>query len=292
MNRFDAPEARNNGLHILVAEDFPANQMILTALLKARGHRVQVVANGRDAVQALRDGRYDVVLMDVEMPVTDGVSAARLIRALDDEQLARTPILALTADATAEVRRRCERAGMNGMLEKPVQREQLDGALASLVAGVPPQAHSDRPAPLPASGAVSGCEKDCDAGLVDLSQLLRRCMDSREAAREVLESFEKSSRPFQTQFRAAVDAGSLEQARRLAHTLKGAAATLGAQALREASGKLQEAAERRDAAACLRELEAFNEILDRTRRQICRILDSDLRATENDRGIEIDRWVP
>lgn len=118
---------KNRELSILLAEDSLVYQKIITHMLHQVGHVVQVVANGADAIEAVRAGCFDVVLMDVHMPSLDGLAAARAIRALPDGK--RLPILAVTADALLRCQQSCLAAGMNGHLHKPLKPEQLAAAL-------------------------------------------------------------------------------------------------------------------------------------------------------------------
>lgn len=127
----DAP-----GLHILLAEDNPINMMLIRELLRRRGHRVTEVTTGNDAVKAMGAGRFDLLLTDVHMPGMDGVEAAQAIRAHEQRNgLARTPIVALTADALDEGRRACLDAGMDGFLTKPVDPAELEEMFLMLFPG-------------------------------------------------------------------------------------------------------------------------------------------------------------
>jgi len=116
------PAARS--LRLLIAEDNQINLMLAVALLQKAGHRVDTVGNGLEAVEAVRERPYDVVLMDVHMPELDGLSATQRIRALGDAR-AHVPIVALTANALEEDRQRCLEAGMDDYLSKPVDEDQL-----------------------------------------------------------------------------------------------------------------------------------------------------------------------
>jgi signal transduction histidine kinase len=122
------------GLRVLVAEDNPTNQLVLTTLLAEVGIEPVVVADGRQAFDAWSEGTWDLVLMDIHMPVMDGVAAARMIR--DTEQrrnLPRTPILAVTADAIGQRQAEYRSAGMDGLVSKPINLglllEAMDAAL-------------------------------------------------------------------------------------------------------------------------------------------------------------------
>jgi CheY-like chemotaxis protein len=128
-----------HGLAVLVAEDNEINALLAQALLARLGHRPTLVATGDAAVEAWRAAqaggpRFDLVLMDLHMPGSDGLAATRRIRALEaDHGAARTPIIALTANALEEDRQACLAAGMDGFLTKPLDRERLAAALKSVV---------------------------------------------------------------------------------------------------------------------------------------------------------------
>jgi PAS domain S-box-containing protein len=124
---YDASIPRTGG-RILVADDAAANRELIVAILGGLGLTVDAVCDGAEAVEAARTGRYDLVLMDVQMPVMDGLAATRAIRAMEGP-VARLPILALTANVQREQIDRCLAAGMDGHLGKPIQIAELAEAL-------------------------------------------------------------------------------------------------------------------------------------------------------------------
>ncbi|MGA0546270.1 ATP-binding protein [Brevundimonas sp. VNH65] len=133
----DAATAGVPPLRVLVAEDNPVNQLVITALLGPLGLEPKVVANGAEAVEAWRDEPWDVVLMDVHMPVMDGFDAAAEIRRLESlDRRPRTPIIALTADAMTHHRQRCLARGMDDLVAKPIQ---VGALVAALQAITPPE---------------------------------------------------------------------------------------------------------------------------------------------------------
>ncbi len=123
-----AAPSRPTALRVLVAEDVALNAEMLQVTLEQAGHRVQVVADGRQAVDAVRGGAFDLVLMDVQMPEMDGIAATRAIRAMP-APLGAIPIVALTAYASRDDLRGCLDAGMNDFLTKPLERAKLIDAL-------------------------------------------------------------------------------------------------------------------------------------------------------------------
>jgi CheY-like chemotaxis protein len=109
---------------LLIAEDLSINRELLAALFKDSGYRIDLVADGAAAVEAVKAGDYDLVLMDVQMPEMDGLEASRIIRAMPPPR-GDLPILALTAGSSDEERRDCRDAGMNGHIGKPYERDLL-----------------------------------------------------------------------------------------------------------------------------------------------------------------------
>ena len=142
----DAPRT-SDALRILVAEDNAVNQLVMRHLLGKMGHEADVVSDGAEAVEAALRRPYDVVLMDVQMPVMDGVAATRRIAERLGER--RPRVIAVTAHAMRGDRERYLEAGMDDYVSKPVAREALQAALARCPQPTPPgQAGTDRP-PLP-----------------------------------------------------------------------------------------------------------------------------------------------
>ncbi len=119
-------------MEILVAEDNLINQKLATYMLTNLGHKVVIAANGQEALDKFRAGNFDVILMDVQMPVMDGFEATQLIRAAEKESGSRTPIVALTAHAMKGDRERCLEAGMDDYISKPINNKELTDALARI----------------------------------------------------------------------------------------------------------------------------------------------------------------
>ncbi len=142
-------DAQGDGppLSVLLVEDNPVNQQLARAMLRRWGHQVTVAEHGERALELLRASAYDVVLMDMQMPVMDGLTATRAIRARErDEGLPRQWIIAMTANAMREDQERCLEAGMDDYLSKPIRQAELR---ARLVAGAPVPAATPQPTPLP-----------------------------------------------------------------------------------------------------------------------------------------------
>ena len=132
------PKAAVDGarkLSILVAEDNVINQKLIQTMLIRRGHKVDIAENGQVAINSLAAAPYDLVLMDIQMPVLDGVEACRIIRA-SQPPINRVPIIALTADALQEHREAYEKVGMNGFVSKPIEWDELIATINSVMGGI------------------------------------------------------------------------------------------------------------------------------------------------------------
>lgn len=143
------PTAAVRPLHVLVADDHPVNRKYLGLVLENLGHSAVLCENGRQALDLVRTGPFDVVLMDVHMPVLDGLATTAAIRALGGPY-SQLPVLALTADVMGTMRERAEAAGVSGFLSKPVRIDQLADALVNAVA---PGARTAPAAPAAQEGA-------------------------------------------------------------------------------------------------------------------------------------------
>jgi len=122
-------DAAARTLRVLVAEDNPVNQLLIKRLFEKLGHRIDLAANGREAVTMATDLQYDIIFMDCAMPHMDGYAATAVLREREQSSARRTPIVALTANAMSEDRRRCVDAGMDDHLSKPVSLEDIRSAL-------------------------------------------------------------------------------------------------------------------------------------------------------------------
>ena len=137
------PVTSVESLHILLAEDNRVNQKVAVRTLEKMGHSVVVADNGRDAVSLLANHTFDLVLMDIQMPILDGLTATRQIRDAEMPGHLHTPIIAMTALAMKGDRERCLESGMDGYVSKPIDRRALKEAIASVVKGSRHSSHPD-----------------------------------------------------------------------------------------------------------------------------------------------------
>jgi len=216
-------------LDILVAEDGRVNQVVARRLLEGRGHKVTIVENGKLAVEALESRAFDVVLMDVQMPVMNGFEATEAIRRAEQDRGRRTPIVAMTANAMKGDRERCLDAGMDDYVSKPVRPGKLFRVLNELAARKEDPRDSDNAS----RGAGSPLE---DAPAVDPSENLRAGAGGREVfdaerfrnnsgdvelMRELIGFFGEDAEQMMKELESGLREEDPEKVHRAAHSLKG-----------------------------------------------------------------------
>jgi len=206
-------------LRVLLADDNSVNQRLAARLLEREGHTVVIAASGQEALDQLHQSRFDLVLMDVQMPDLDGVQATRRIREMERGTGSRVPIVAMTAQAGASDRRRCLEAGMDGYVTKPVYVPELISILESVVTGGIPMNLE-----LPAETT----SVETQLGQLDEAVALSRVGGDEELLREVAELFLADYPHTLEEIRKAVAAGDASTLEHSAHSLKGSVSTFGA----------------------------------------------------------------
>jgi PAS domain S-box-containing protein len=230
------------GCRALLVEDNELNRQVAAELLAALGLVVDTAENGAVAIERVGQRRYDVVLMDMQMPVMDGLSATRALRQLPEA--ADLPILAMTANAMLSDREHCLEAGMNDHIAKPIDPADLT---AKLLRWVRPPGSPPTPAPAltapPSLLAPPGPSAPPSAPLPALDRAAGLRLTGGNAAlyRSLLARFGEAQAEMAAQLQAARRAQDTAQARRIAHSLKGGAAQLGASALAAAASRLERA---------------------------------------------------
>lgn len=215
-------------MHVLLAEDDVINQQVMIVMLEADGHRVDVAADGRAAVDRAAANSYDVVLMDCEMPVMDGLAATRAIREDEARRNARAPvaIVALTGRDTDADREACRAAGMTGFLAKPVTAGQLAAALAAASGATTPQLAAPAGPVAPAVGQRPAF----DSSLIAAMPMIADGSDPGFAT-ELVAVFSNRARRLLADLAAANVAGDRDAMVRCVHTMKSSSAMIGALAL-------------------------------------------------------------
>jgi CheY-like chemotaxis protein/HPt (histidine-containing phosphotransfer) domain-containing protein len=216
---------------VLLVEDNVVNQKVAVRLLERLGCSVEVANNGAEGVEAARKRRFDIILMDLQMPVMDGLTATREIRA--HETHGHLPIIALTANAMSGDRERCEAAGMDGYLTKPIEVERLRSALAKF--GL---AREEPSAPAVASepkAVAPGSQRPP----VDLRAFRDVVGDDPQFAGELIATFISSGEQQLSDIARAIKQGNFEALAKAAHKLKGACANIHAHALHTFAHRLE-----------------------------------------------------
>jgi CheY-like chemotaxis protein len=227
------PSAR---LRILLAEDTPVNQVLAVELLEERGHEVVLACDGREALDLLKRGSFDLILMDLQMPEMDGFEATAAIRAGEAGTGRRIPIIALTAHAMKGDRERCLAAGMDGYISKPIVPEQFIATVERR--GPMPPGPGPGPGPRPEVGRESG--PDVDLMVFDLNEALTRVCGKRSLLQKMSELFLADCPALLDQIRSALAAGDGPMLQRAAHRIKGSAANLSAARVVEVALRLEE----------------------------------------------------
>jgi two-component system sensor histidine kinase/response regulator len=214
-------------LRILVAEDNPVNQQLALHLLERRGHSAVVAENGREALSALEKHKFDLVLMDVQMPEMGGLEATTAIRENEKTTGQRVPIIAMTAHAMQGDRERCLEAGMDGYLSKPLDPKVFQQTVESMAS--PQSAGSEPPAPN-------------NKNAVDANALLARFSGDRKLVRTLVKAFHGDCSRMISQIRKASTARSAATLADAAHAFKGAVGNFGASVVFETAREIEKLA--------------------------------------------------
>lgn len=226
-------------LHLLLAEDNRVNQVVASRMLEKMGHSIVVASNGNEALTLLATQTFDLVLMDIQMPEMDGLTATRKIREAEAQSRSRTPIIAVTAHAMAGDRERCIDAGMDGYVTKPLNIRGLNEAIAAVLhggAGTPAEYRET-----PEQYVAQGC-----APTWDIAQTLERLGGDEKLFHEVVDIFLSEGPEQVASLRHAVANGDSEGIERTAHSLKGELGYLGISQVSEQASELEGMGRRHD----------------------------------------------
>ena len=224
-------------LRILLVEDLPANQQVAKAILEKRGHTVSLANNGRKAIELLSDDSevFDVLLMDVQMPVMDGLQATAAVRSMSDPNISSVPIIAMTAHAMRGDREACLAAGMDAYLSKPLDARQLVQLTESIVENPGPketcavQKSIDQSiASGETNSTIQSEQNDVRFQLIDMESSLARLGDDRALLLELVDIFLSDAPEILQQLNQSIDNEDHLQLEKSAHALKGLMLNFGA----------------------------------------------------------------
>ncbi len=225
---------------VLVADDVPVNQILIKTILTRFGHAVTIVENGEEALKAWLNGRYDIIFMDVQMPVMDGFQATRRIRELEESQGGHVPIVAMTAYAMKEDMERCRESGMDDYISKPFQADDVVTVMGRLLGTgegeyqpVSTQQHcsngADDSVKPSAELAVTASQSEVpELPVFDLDDLLKRLGGNQEMVPLFTDMFIRNTAAFIASLQQALCDGDDDGVRVQAHSIKGAAANISA----------------------------------------------------------------
>jgi len=209
-----------SGLRILLVEDNPVNQTVGLRMLEKMGHSAELARNGQEALERIVEQKFDLVLMDVQMPEMDGLTATQHIRASEKKSGGHLPIIATTARAMRGDREACLAAGMDGYVSKPISREELEAAI------VEQTSHPGHRDPLPAAVSANKPATASKMGGWDVRESLERIGNDECLLREVTDIFLEETPKLLGRLREAVTSQAAEIVERTAHSLKGELALL------------------------------------------------------------------
>jgi CheY-like chemotaxis protein len=236
---------RLRGARVLLVEDNEINQEVAIGQLEDAEVFVDLAENGEVALRMIADNDYDVVLMDMQMPVMDGIEATRIIRS--NPRYENLPIVAMTANAMASDRELCLDAGMNDHIAKPIDPDQLFGVLLRWISRPEHDGNAARLdgafAPRPSSAVSEG---ELAILGIDVRAGLKRTGSNRQRYESLLRKFADQQEAVVADIKAALAIGDGGTAERAAHSLKGAAGTLGAASLSEAAAIAEKAIRTKD----------------------------------------------
>lgn len=226
---------------VLLAEDGVVNRKVAVSLLEKRGHLVTAVENGQLAVDAVRSADFDLVLMDVQMPVLDGFEATAAIREIESSGSDHMPIIAMTAHAMKGDRQRCLDAGMDDYVSKPFRPQELFAAVEKVKPSESSEATADKKSE-PTAVAVEECASkavDKQQQPFDLARALENVGGSKEMLTELIELFGRECPKQMADLEAAFDLGKAEAVMRAGHTLKGSVALFAADEAAEVAKQIE-----------------------------------------------------
>jgi CheY-like chemotaxis protein/HPt (histidine-containing phosphotransfer) domain-containing protein len=227
---------KTHQLRLLLVEDNRVNQKLALRLLEKMGHQVTLAINGRDAIDLLQPDSFDLVLMDIQMPVMGGVEATQKIRDAERKTGGHIPIIAMTAHAMAGDAEKYLSAGMDGYVSKPVRPGFLRAAIDRLA----------RPAHSEIRGPTQEEQKYMPNAIIDLTELLARVENDRELMRDLLLIFKQEFPRHLQALRDAVDSMDGEKVAAVAHALKGMLSNLAAGPAAGAAARLEELGRNRE----------------------------------------------
>ena len=248
-------QSSERSFRVLLAEDNPVNQTLAMRILERLGHKVQVVNDGKEAIEKAQAEDFDLIFMDIQMPEMDGLEATMAIRAAEGDTGKHVAIIAMTAHAMKGDREKCLSAGMDGYLSKPIRIDELRQAISALEktrnTSQPPEQNSFQ-------------------AIGQLELLLDSVMGDRSLLVEMAELWLVDSAKQERQIREGLDSGDAMMVQRAAHALKGSVGTFQASAAQEAARQLEMRAKDADLVGARKAFERLSTQIDLVRQDLRR----------------------
>ena len=222
-----------HGMKILIAEDNAVNQRLAMRLLEKMGHLVTVAANGKEAVECHASESFDLILMDIQMPIMGGIEATQAIREAERNSGAWTPIVATTAHAIKGDRQKCLDAGMDGYVSKPIRVDLLKSEIERVTA-----------AKAPRHGKEEGMNREAETTVtaINRNELLARVENDLDLLKEMVAMFRDDFPRYVDELRRAVELTNSTEVAKLAHTLKGMLGNMAAMRAEASASRLEQLA--------------------------------------------------
>jgi len=244
-------EEKYKSLNILIAEDDHINQRIIQAMMEKKGWKITMVSNGYDALEYYKRYCYDLILMDIFMPGIDGFTVAKEIRRIESNTKEYTPIIALTAAAMKEDREKCQRAGMDGYITKPIKSKMVYEVIESVL------------------------DKRVNDEILNLDAFLERVNHDKNLLREVIE--EILSKEYEEEFlgnlKAYIDEGNMSNVKKTIHKFKGSISNLGAYRMVKLLDDLNKAIEGEDVDKLVKIFNCLRDEFAKLRENIIKIVE-------------------
>ena len=276
------------GASILLVEDNEINQQVATELLESEGLNIYLATNGQEAVEKVRltsgKNHFNLVLMDLQMPVKDGFTATKEIRQLNEFD--KLPIIAMTADALFGVKQKCIEVGMNGFISKPIDPDEVFGTIANFI-NEGEQRNVDI---LNTKNTLNQTNEEIiipEINGLDISSALKRINNKKKLYLSIIEKFYNNNQNVISEIKNLIKKEDFETAKRVIHTLKGVSGNIGAESVHEKSKLVEKNIIEKNTEKLNKELEELDKDLKNLFRNISEKLKLNKKVENKDLNIEL-----
>jgi PAS domain S-box-containing protein len=279
-NKIMKPVYIANGVNVLLAEDNEINQVVAKEILEKKGFRVDVVDNGRKAIEKVTENKYDIILMDLQMPVMDGIEAAKELRLLGID----IPIIALTADALSGVKEKCLAAGMNDYISKPIVPEKMIEIISNWL-------KEGKILKIEDVNLEKNIKKSIDIEFKYLNYIegINR-IGSLKLYKEILEKFIKNNFNLELELKKEYNTKNFENLSKLIHTLKGVSGNISANKLNAICKEIENIIKEKSFSNLKETFEEFLEIYEKTYKEIELYLEKEKENEKEEIKVKVNNY--